>query len=153
LDDRKQVRPRISFLGWSLIVVVLIFATTVAIPNFFRAKITHDEESPAWDIRTLLTAEISYASLNPKAGFTCNLSDLRELVGSKLGSGRSVGYVFTLQNCRSQKTGEPISRFQVIATPERRDSASYVVCSDQTGVVRQDPSGSSLHCLEHGAEL
>jgi len=152
LHDSKAGRRRVSFLGWSLIAAALVLVTGVALPSFFRAKMTDDEETPAWDTRTLVTAEITYASNNPTAGFTCNLSDLTELIGPKLASGHSVGYVFTLQNCRSEKAGEPISKFQVTAIPEKREAAAPAVCSDETGVVRQDPGGSSPHCLEYGTQ-
>src|SRR3984885_11946392 len=76
-------------------------------------------------MRTILTAEITYANTYPTVGFTCTLSDLdgfgggqpnehqAMLINSGLASGKRYGFVFTLSGCGAA----PASAFHLTAVP------------------------------------
>lgn len=145
----------LGYLGIVAIPFILIVAA-IAIPNLLRAKIAADESSAVGSIRTLLTAEISYSTQHQSEGFTCNLADLKSvgLSDSSLLSGQKNGYAFTLQNCTADAPGKPISKFQVIAVPlSLNSSGTKAFCTDETGVIRLDSSGSAQDCLDHGSPL
>ena len=143
-----------GYLGIVAIPFILIVAA-IAIPNLLRAKISANEASAVGSARTLIAAEVNYATTHPNTGFTCNLSDLSAagLIDSRLASGRKHGYTFSLQNC-AEKEGTPISKFQVTATPARYNSTGVrAFCADESGVIRQDHEGSAQNCLNGGAPL
>ena len=76
-------------------------------------------------MRTILSAELTYASTYRGVGYTCTLSDLdgfgsgernehqAMLINSGLASGKRYGYVFTLSEC----TGAPATSFLLTAAP------------------------------------
>src|SRR5262249_20436880 len=48
----------------------------IAIPNLVRAKMAANEASAVGSMRTIVTAEVSYAASNPNIGFTATLAQL-----------------------------------------------------------------------------
>ena len=144
----------LGYLGLVAIPFIAIIAA-IAIPNLLRAKISANEAMAVGSVRTLVAAEISYQTANPKTGFTCNLSDLGStgLVDSSLASGQKYGYIFTLQNCTAEKEGDPASHFQITASPVTYNSTGVrQFCADESGVTKSDNSGSA-QCVDHGVPL
>src|SRR5271169_4770836 len=106
-------------------------------------------------MRTILTAETTYAVTYPAVGYTCTLSDLdgfgggepnqhqAMLIASGLASGKKYGYVFALSGC----AGIPATGFHLVATPA---PAGYggsgfgrrAFCSDQSGAIRSSADGN-----------
>jgi type IV pilus assembly protein PilA len=145
----------LGYLGLVALPFILIIAA-IAIPNLLRAKMAADEASATGSVRNLISAEISYQTTNPKAGFTCKLSDLGSagLIDSSLVSGQKSGYVFTLQNCGADNEGDPISKFQITASPATPNSSGVrAFCADESAVVWVDDTGSVKKCLKQGAPL
>lgn len=69
---------------WSLLAgspLLLVFDWILA-TTLLRGKMTVDEENAPRDVRVLEIAEASYATNNPRVGFTCDLSVLTDLIGS-----------------------------------------------------------------------
>jgi hypothetical protein len=109
-------------------------------------------------MRTILTAEITYASSYPAVGFTCTLSSLdgfgggepnehqAMLIHSGLASGKRYGFVFTLSGCG----GAPASRFQLTAAPSGNSYGRKAYCADQSGVIRSSTDGNPATCLASG---
>ncbi len=144
----------LGYLGLVAIPFIAIIAA-IAIPNLLRAKISANEAMAVGSVRTLVAAEISYQTANPKTGFTCNLSDLGStgLVDSRLASGRKYGYVFVLQNCTADKEGDPAAHFQIVASPVTYNSTGVrQFCADESGVTKSDNSRSA-QCVDHGVPL
>ena len=115
-----------------------------------------NEASAAESVRRLANAEISYASIHIETGFTCSLADLSrvQLIPRELGSGNSHGYTFELTNCTSDPAGGAITKFQVLAYPQRpNQSGRRAFCSDESQVIRVDAGGSAQNCLENGTPL
>jgi len=140
-------------LGYMAIPLILILAA-IAIPNLLRATIFADEASAVGNVRNIVSAEISYQTAHPQAGFTCNLSDLSGLLDSDLVSGQKHGYVFALQNCTAGKEGGSPSHFQITASPVTYNTTGVrSFCADDSGVTRSDNTGSAQGCLKHGAPL
>ncbi len=142
-----------GYLGIVAIPLILIIAA-IAIPNLLRAKIAADESSAVGSVRNLITAEVSYQAIHESAGYTCNLSDLSDLIDLQLATGQKTGYVFTLQNCSSEAADGPVTKFQITAVPATHNSSgARAFCADESNVVRQDSTGSAESCLDHGLAL
>jgi type IV pilus assembly protein PilA len=143
----------LGYLGVVAIPLILIIAA-IAIPNLLRAKIAANEASAAASVRTILVAESSYAASHPSTGYTCNLGDLSSgIEDSRLLRGEKNGYVFTVQNCTTQSEGGPVSKFEVTASPISSASGRRAFCTDETGAIRSDRSGSAQECLNQGANV
>lgn len=142
----------LGYLGVVAIPFILILAA-IAIPNLLRAKIAANEASAVGSMRNLLAAEVVYQTNNPKAGYTCNLSDLTGL-DSNLAAGHKQGYSFAIQNCKSDQPDGSVTSFQLVATPVARNTTGMrAFCTDESGVMRVDSRGSAENCLQAGEKL
>ena len=142
----------LGYLGIAFIPIILIIAA-IAIPSLLRARIVANESSAVGSVRTLNTAEISYSATHADVGFTCSLSDLSNLIDSKLASGQKSGYVFELSGCTPGEGGAMV-KYQVVAYPiTQNTSGTRAFCSDESAVIKADPSGSSRNCLENGSPM
>ena len=118
-----------------------------------------NENGAISSLRTILTAEVTYASTYPARGYTCFLSDLdgfgqgtpnehqAMLIESRLASGKKNGYVFTIAGCGP----DPVSHFQIIAVPASGQGRAF--CSDESGVVRFAAGANGETCLHAGRPL
>jgi hypothetical protein len=121
-----------------------------------------NESAAVGGIRTLTTAEITYAATFPAHGFTCTLTDLGGmgsgggasehqalLIDPRLAYGKKNGYVFALSGC----DGSPASRYSVSAVPADPSSGTRAFCSDESGVIRSSADGNAQSCLSAGKPL
>jgi hypothetical protein len=109
-------------------------------------------------MRTILTAEVTYATTYPRVGFTCTLSDLdgfgggepnehqAMLINSGLASGKRYGFVFALSGC----SGPSTSGFWLTAVPNANSYARKAFCADQSGIIRFSPDDTAASCLAKG---
>ncbi len=112
-------------------------------------------------MRTILTAEATYASRYPAVGYTCTLSNLdgfgggepsehqAMLMNSGLASGKRYGFVFTVSDC----TGTPATGFHLMAVPHGNALGRKAFCADQSGVIRFSDDGNPATCLASGTPL
>jgi len=141
---------------WVVAIPIMLIIAAIAIPNLLRARMAANESSTVASIRILATAEITYATAHPDAGFTCSLSDLStdKLISSQLASGQRTGYVFELRNCSSETAGGPNTKFQIVAHPLTTNTTGIrAFCTDESNVIKVDPSGSASRCVESGETL
>jgi hypothetical protein len=109
-------------------------------------------------MRTILTAEFTYATSYPHVGFTCTLSDLdgfgggepnahqAMLINSGLASGKRYGFVFSLSGCSET----PAKSFQITAVPNRSLSGRKAFCADRSATIRSSDDGNPATCLASG---
>lgn len=109
-------------------------------------------------MRTIVTAEATYASRYPRVGYTCTLSDLdgfgggepnehqAMLIPSGLASGKRYGYIFTLTGCART----PAAGFQLMAAPNANTLGRKAFCADQAGTIRSSTDGKPESCLASG---
>jgi len=147
----------IAFLPFVLIIAA------IAIPNLLRARMAANESAAVASVRTINTAEISYQSEYPSAGFTCELAALggsgssaptaehAQLIDSVLASGQKSGYRFALENCVNTESEH---KYQVVAYPALRNSTGVrTFCSDESGVIKVGEGESAADCLANGTAL
>jgi type IV pilus assembly protein PilA len=141
--------------GYSFVAVlpVLIIAAIV-IPNLLRSRQAANEASAVGGVRTIWVAEISYASMYPKVGYTCRISDLAGQGGSPrgaglidkvLGAGTKSGYNFTLTGCSSS----PIRSSWWVPC----QTGTQAFCASQDGVIKYERTGSFEDCRAYGNPL
>lgn len=111
-------------------------------------------------MRTILTAETTYAATYPRVGYTCTLSDLdgfgggepnehqAMLINSGLAGGKRYGFVFSLSGCG----GAPSTSFHLSGTPNAITSGRKTFCADQSGAIRSSMTGDAEACFAHGTE-
>jgi hypothetical protein len=150
---------------WKLNEVTLAVRVPLSDPDFLRGlqKMQNDshESSAVASLRTLVTAETTYAATYPERGYTCKLNNLggtgrgqptpqsAMLIDSGLTQGQRGGYQFAIAGC----DGIPSSRFRVTAAPLDSDSGMRAFCTDESGVLRFAADGSPRTCMSSGQVL
>ena len=109
-------------------------------------------------MKTILTAETTYAATYPRVGYTCTLSDLdgfgsgepnehqAMLINSGLASGKRYGFVFTLSGC----SGAPATSFRLSAVPNANTFGRKAFCADQSAAIRASMDGNVDRCFAAG---
>ncbi len=134
--------------------------TTFTAPN--AAMTAANESAAVAAVRTLNTAEVSYAATFPAHGFTCTLADLggmgagggmtehqAMLIDPRLASGKKNGYVFALVGC----DGSPATKYSITAEPANPSAGIRAFCSDESAVIRFSADGKASSCLTAGTPL
>lgn len=133
---------------------------TLATPSAMSAV---NESSAVASVRTINTAEVTYAAAFPGRGFTCALADLggmgggggpsehqAMLIDPRLSSGRKNGYVFQLTGCNGTT---PAIRYKISAAPADASSGIRSFCSDESAVIRFSADGKAESCMSGGTPL
>ncbi len=133
----------------ALFLFVLIIPLAIAIPGLLRSPISANQASAVGSLRTINTAEITYADTY-KAGYSPTLAALgpppgdaqpsasaASLIDSVLAGGVKSGYRFTYVPGPPDKTGH-IKTYTVVARPVeygKRGRMSFF--TDESGVIRK----------------
>jgi prepilin-type N-terminal cleavage/methylation domain-containing protein len=134
-----------SLIELLIVVAIILIIAAIAIPNLMRARMSANESSAAGSLRTINTAEVSYATAYPTIGFTaltnlggsspCTPSTatgcfLDNFLASSAGTGTTGkdGYTFVVTATSAAYTSlaNPVSLNQ---------TGTRSFCSDQTGVI------------------
>ena len=145
----------LGYVGIAAVPFILIIAA-IAIPNLLRARMAANEASAVSTVRQLATAEINYQVAHPEEGYSCDLATVVRMGGlnPELAGRARHGYDFDIRNCASETTGGAISKFNIVAYPlSHNQTGVRAFCTDESGVIRFDPQGSSQECVEHGEVL
>ncbi len=134
------------------LVAFLALCALIALPDLLAERRRNSESMAANTLGTLHNAERLYAQRYPAVGFTCDLYTLRRanLISSDLAYGVRNGYRFQLRNCREDKSGGPVTQYQILARPVNR--GWQVLCSDQTLTLRSIGADEG-DCLTTGRSL
>ena len=151
--ERNQEHSKKARLIWGLSVLLLLFIIlAVAIPNFMSSGINHEGASPLGSLRTLITAEATYATQNPGHGYLC-LQELGSagLIDSHFASGTSAGYRYVITDCKGEL---PHKTYTILAYPLQPSKGQHTFCTRENGVIHAADPGVSLEtCLQSGTVL
>jgi hypothetical protein len=105
-------------------------------------------------VRAISEAETQFARAHPQSGYTCTLPELprnegiaRVVVQGYIDS----GYAFEIVGCEKTEVGKPNSTYHITARPLHSGQPAF--CSDPSGVLRSDESGSVQRCIAKGVPL
>lgn len=110
---------------------ILAVISAIAIPRLMEARLAANEASAISSVRTISTAQRTFASTQGTGLFADQLSDLVEagFIDEALGSGEKDGYRFEM-------TGAGPDGFTVTAAPlSSRTGRRHLFC-DESGVIR-----------------
>ena len=65
-----------SLIELLIVVAIILIIAAIAIPNLLRSRIAANESSAVGSVRTINTAEITYASTYPNLGFSATMAAL-----------------------------------------------------------------------------
>jgi type IV pilus assembly protein PilA len=141
-----------SLIELLIVVAIILIIAAIAIPNLLRSRMAANEASAVGSIRTINTAAVTYSSTYPQDGFPGTLAALGAaaspcvatsagacLLDQVLAAGTKSGYTF-------KWTGDgntPSVGYSITGTPVTVGTTGQrMFCSDQSGVIRFDPSGA-----------
>jgi prepilin-type N-terminal cleavage/methylation domain-containing protein len=140
-----------SLIQLLIVVAIILIIAAMAIPNLLRSHMAANEASAVGSVRTINTSAVMYSATYPEVGFPATLGVLGGatpctasvaqacLVDDFLAAGAKGGYTFVW-------TGDgntPSLGYTINATPVSVGSTGQrMFCSDQSGVIRYDPSGT-----------
>ena len=144
-------RNGFSLIELLLVVTVILIISAIAVPNFLRSRQRANESSAVASIRVINTAAVTYSMTYPNLGYPASLATLGGanpctaspaqacLIDDLIAQGVKSGYSFIW-------TGDgatPSVTYQITGTPQAVGSSGQrMFCTDQTGVIRYDPTGS-----------
>jgi len=137
-----------SLIELLIVVAIILIIAAIAIPNLLRSRIAANQASAVGSLRTLNTAEVTYASTY-NVGYSLTLSYIGPpgsgnptsqaagLVDSVLSGGTKSGYSFTYTPGPSDASGR-IDTYTITATPISTSTGTNSYYTDQSGVIRQN---------------
>jgi type IV pilus assembly protein PilA len=140
-----------SLIELLIVVTIILVIAAIAIPSFMRSRMRANEANAVAALRVIHTAAVSYAMTYPGLGYPTSLLSLGGpnpctatsaqacLVDNVLAAGVKDGYSYVW-------TGDgvvPSYAFILNATPQVVGaSGQNMYCTDQTGIIRYDSTGS-----------
>lgn len=143
----------LGYIGLAFIPLLIIAA--IAIPNLLRARLAANEAAAISSVKNIVVAEVAYQEGHPEIGFTCDLNELASVgkIDSSLATGTKTGYTFSLQNCSMGESGTQMQKYQIVASPVRRNQTGVrTFCSDESAVIKAH-SGGPEECFASGQTL
>jgi type IV pilus assembly protein PilA len=150
-----------SLIELLIVVAIILIIAAIAIPNLLRSRMAANEASAVGSIRTIVTAEVTFAStygdeFSPDLatiGGTGTVASCTNalLIDNLLAQGTKSGYTFVFTAGSQMPSGTPPSgcaglgynTFSIVASPITVGTTGQrAFCSDQSGVIRFDPSGA-----------
>ena len=155
---RKQ--KGFSLIELLIVVAIILIIAAIAIPNLMRSRMAANESSAVGSVRTINTAEVTYATQYQDIGFAAQLTNLGGnaatcatptgassaaacLIDSLLAGGNKSGYTFTATGS-VLGTGTVNNAYNVTAVPQGIGTTGQRgFYSDQSGVIRYTLDGST----------
>jgi type IV pilus assembly protein PilA len=161
MSERMTPRPATQVAGTQSVGTLTTGNGTFVTRSEIAPQVAGTDVTVLTAMRTILTAEVTYASSYPNVGYTCSLSSLdgfgggepnerqAMLINSGLASGKKYGFMFALSGC----AGSPAVGFHLTAAPNGNNFGRKAFCADQTGVIRASEDGNPATCLANGAPV
>jgi prepilin-type N-terminal cleavage/methylation domain-containing protein len=136
-----------SLIELLIVVAIILIIAAIAVPSYLHARITANESAAAAAVRIINSAQITYYSAYPSAGFASSLSVLGGsgsnctppsstnacIIDDMLAVGQRGGYNFALTNV----SGTPPTSYNIMAAPIAVNySGNRNFCSFEDAILR-----------------
>src|SRR3974390_1930084 len=141
-----------SLIELLIVVAIILIIAAIAIPNLLKSRMAANESSAVGSLRTINTAEVTYASGCPNVGFSVSgsLTELNTgtlcaggtgIIDNVLSTGVKSGYTFAYT---SAATAGINTTYTTTAIPQKVGvTGQRGFFSDQTGVIRYTLDGTA----------
>jgi len=146
-----------SLIELLIVVAIILIIAAIAIPNLLRSRIAANQASAVGSLRTLTTAEITYATTY-NTGYSATLGSLGPAVAGQAPTATAAGLIDeVLSGGASTATTSAKSGYQFVYTPAATDTSGKIntygitatpisvgttgtnfYYTDQSGVIRQN---------------
>jgi len=143
-----------SLIELLIVVAIILIIAAIAIPNLLKSKMAANESSAVGSVRTLNTAQVTYAAGCPNIGYSSSLVELNKggncasginIVDNVLGKDPAVKSGYTITYAPGAAAGGVLSLYTLSATPLAVGTTGQRgFFSDQTGVIRYNQSGTAI---------
>ena len=151
---RKQ--KGFSLIELLIVVAIILIIAAIAIPNLLRSRMAANEASAVGSIRSINTAQVTYASTYPDVGFATDLASLGGTPGGSATSAAALlldpvlgcatspcqksGYKFSIGGT----SGTPVVTYNVTGVPVTvGQTGQRGFFSDGSGVIRFTTDGTA----------
>src|SRR5579872_3596280 len=146
-----------SLIELLIVVAIILIIAAIAIPNLLRSRMAANEASAVGSVRTVVTSEVTYSStwgVGYAIGLTqlggaspCTASSTTACLLDPLISTapyQKSGYTLSATGAGGAGTAaSPETSFETAAVPISTSTGTRSFCSDESGVVRFNPSGAA----------
>ncbi len=151
----KKSSKGFSLIELLIVVAIILIIAAIAIPNLLRSRIAANQASAVGSLRTLNTAEITYASTY-NTGYASDMAYLGPnptdpnqptstaagLIDSVLASGVKSGYSFVYSPGPTDASGR-INTYEWTGSPISPSTGTNYYFTDQSGVIRQNSTATA----------
>jgi type IV pilus assembly protein PilA len=146
-----------SLIELLIVVAIILVIAAIAIPQFLRSREAANEASAVSSIRTIVTAQTTYASAYPTVGFADSLTKLGAPSGGGAVGPNNAGLIDWVLGCASQPcpksgyqfavanpVGTPVTDYELTGVPiVVGQTGRRGFCSDQRATIRVDSNGGT----------
>jgi len=148
-----------SLIELLIVVAIILIISAIALPSFLHSKIAANEASAVYSIRTINTAQVTYATTYPTVGYASTLNELAASTSTSSASSANAGILDWVLGCTSTTqcpksgynfqltnvSGSPtVTGYSVWGTPITVGTTGYRgFCSDNMNPVMVDPAGGT----------
>jgi prepilin-type N-terminal cleavage/methylation domain-containing protein len=150
-----------SLIELLIVVAIILVIMAIAVPSFLHSKIMANEASAVYSIRTINTAQVTYATTYPTVGYAATLNSLAASSSSTAATSTNAGVLDWVLGCTAaicpksgynfqlaNVSGTPVSTYSVWGTPVSIGNTGYRgFCSNNMEPVLVDPNGGT-NCIQ-----
>lgn len=145
-----------SLIELLIVVAIILIIAAIATPSYLHSKLAANEASAVYSIRTINTAQVTYATTYPTVGYASTLNTLAATSSGTVDQNNAgvldwvlgctdvvcpkSGYNFQITGV----TGSPVSSYSVFGTPITvGTTGNRGFCSDNMNPIMYDPAGGT----------